>query len=235
MSDSVYCYPGTDVLINHFGIRDRETLERVERDFTSANMALLIDSPVKGNFDFKHLQAIHHAIFHDVYPFAGQNRSVAIAKSNLFCLPQFILPMAYEIFGRLRADNCLRGLDKDAFVDKLAFYSGEINALHPFREGNGRTQRLFMQELSKAAGYQLLFAGIDGRILLQADIEAMSGRYESLKKLYGENVKPVERDTKSPENKPSVLERIEADRKQRKAGDKAPPRKAAKKKDDLEI
>ena len=235
MSDSGYCYPGTDVLINHFGIRDRETLERVERDFTSANMALLIDSPVKGNFDLKHLQAIHHAIFHDVYPFAGQIRSVAIAKSNLFCLPQFILPMADEIFGRLRADNCLRGLDKDAFVDKLAYYSGEINALHPFREGNGRTQRLFLQELSKAAGYQLLFAGIDGRILLQADIEAMSGRYESLKKLYGDNVTPVERDTKSPENKPSVMERIDADRKQRKAGDKAPPRKAAKKKDDLEI
>jgi len=63
----------------------------------------------------------------------------------------------------------------------------------------------------------------------------MSGRYESLKKLYGDNVKPVERDTKSPKNKPSVMERIEADRKQRKAGDKAPPRKAAKKKDDLEI
>lgn len=192
MSDSKYCYPGTDVLINRFDIRDAAALKRIERDLTSVNIAALPTSPLPGCFDLRHLQAIHKAIFQDIYPFAGQLRTVAIAKSNPFCLPQYIEPMAGDIFDKLRRDRFLRGLTKEQYCEKLAFYSGEINALHPFREGNGRTQRIFLQELSKAAGYDLRFSKIDKNVLLHADIEAMKGNYTPLFNVYEATITPME-------------------------------------------
>lgn len=232
--DSKYCYPNSNVLINHLNIRDAEKLHEAERKITLYRLTEIQASPIKGKFDFKHLQDIHRAIFQDIYPFAGRIREVAIAKSNLFCLPQFIRPMADEIFGKLHKDNCLRGLDKEVFIDRLAFYSGEINALHPFREGNGRTQRLFLQALSKAAGYQLLFAGMDQQMLLQADIEAMKGRYALLKELYREGIKDMASQISSPENRPSVLKQIEADRERRKSEKQLPPRKTERKRNEPE-
>jgi len=194
MSDAKYCYPGTNVLINHFDIRDNYLLSQIERDITSINLALLANSPVKGDFTLKHLQDIHYAIFHEIYPFAGQIRTVAIAKTNLFCLPQYIGSMADEIFGKLHREKCLKELNKEQFVDRLAFYSGEINALHPFRDGNGRSLKFFLQELSRQAGYNLEY--VDKDQLLTADIEAMSGRYGLLKALYDAGIteiKPAQR------------------------------------------
>ena len=235
MSDTIYCYPGTNVLINHFNIRDIDVLEIVERDITSMAIALLTNSPVKGNFTLKHLQDIHYAIFHELYPFAGQIREVAIAKSNLFCLPQFIRPMADEIFQKLHRDNCLRGLDKETFIDKLAFYSAEINALHPFREGNGRSLKLFLQELAKQAGYQLEYLDKDKQ--LEADIESMSGRYDLLKQLYSMGVTPIvpEITEKNISEPVSVLKLIADDREKRKSNRVAPLKTAKKTRDDPEL
>ncbi len=105
----------------------------------------LLNNPVKGTFDLKHLQAIHAYIFQDVYDWAGELRKVDISKGFMFCNFLFISEQAEEIFGKLKAENYLHGLKEDDFIVRLAYYFSEINALHLFREGNGRSQREFIR------------------------------------------------------------------------------------------
>jgi cell filamentation protein len=112
----------------------------------------LHESPVTPTYDLHHLREIHRRIFGDIYDWAGQIRTVAIAKGATFCLPQYIESSAAVIFDDLRDENYLRGLDRDAFTGRLAHYLGEVNALHPFREGNGRAQRAFFGQLTLDAG-----------------------------------------------------------------------------------
>jgi len=109
---------------------------------------------------------IHRQAFGDIYDWAGQVRTVSIAKGSMFCRPQFIEPATAEICQQLRDENFLRGLARVHFVDRVHFlawvyflarvtrYLGEVNAVHPFREGNGRTQRAFFGQLAAAAGGQ---------------------------------------------------------------------------------
>lgn len=82
------------------------------------------------------MQSIHKYLFQDVYEWAGKIRLVDIAKSNMFCKVQFIDAQANEIFGNLKFDNFLNGISREEFVGKSAYYFFEINALHPFRDGN---------------------------------------------------------------------------------------------------
>lgn len=85
MSDTVYCYPETDVLINKLNIHNSERLRDAERDITSRRLLQLYQRPIKGNFDYAHLKKIHRFIFQDIYAWAGKERIVDIAKSRLFC------------------------------------------------------------------------------------------------------------------------------------------------------
>ena len=101
MSDRVYCYPGSNVLTNKLNIRDLNRLNEAERKLTQLRLNDLISSPIKGNFDLSHLQKIHQFLFQDLYSWAGEIRTVDIAKSNMFCKVQFIKKQADEIFGHL--------------------------------------------------------------------------------------------------------------------------------------
>lgn len=193
MSDTKYCYPNTNVLINKLNIQDYDVLHDAERAITTVRSAEIASKPPPANFDFETLKKIHKNLFKDIYPWAGKIREVNIAKSNLFCLSQFIEPMAKEIFDSLKSENYLKGLNKEQFINRLAHYMGEINALHPFREGNGRTQRIYHTHLAKAAGYDIAFEKMNKESLLNADIDAMSGRYELLEKLLSDNVQPIQR------------------------------------------
>lgn len=148
-----YSDPKSGVLVNKLGLLTQPELERVERDLTSFALLRLRDRPLPGGYDLAHLQGFHRAIFGDIYPWAGQIRTVAISKGNLFCLPQFIEPSAAAIFGSLNGERNLRGLVRSTFLDRLAHYLGEVNALHPFREGNGRAQRAFFDQLARDAGW----------------------------------------------------------------------------------
>lgn len=122
MADMIYCYPGSDVLINKLGIKDQEKLSAFEKKLTMARLLELIDNPIAGNFDLKHLKNIHRYIFQDIYEWAGEIRKVDIAKGNMFCNVKFIIPQAEEIFGKLRKDRYLDGLPEYKFVQKLAYY-----------------------------------------------------------------------------------------------------------------
>jgi cell filamentation protein len=98
-----------------------------------------------------------------VYPWAGEIRTVGIARTanDVFCLPQHIEAFAADVFGQLAAENGLQGLTRQRFVERLAYYYGEINALHPFREGNGRAQRAFLRQLAGAARWRLSWADLE--------------------------------------------------------------------------
>ncbi len=178
--DELYCYPGGDVLKNKLNITDDELLHDVERKLTAIRIDELLRRRVRSSFDFEHLKAIHFFIFQDLYAWAGQPRKINIAKGVMFCDAMFIDDMAKEIFTGLKKENRLAGLNRANFVKRMAFYFGEVNALHPFREGNGRTQREFFRELAKANRYKLSFAGITEEERVQVSADSFVRDYRGL-------------------------------------------------------
>jgi cell filamentation protein len=191
VSDDPYVYPGTDVLRNELGIRDADELRRVESDLTYWRALRLATKPIPGRYDLPHLQDCHRALFGGLYAWAGQLRTVRIAKADVFCLPQFIESSAAEIFARLARDRHLAGLPRDEFIVGLATYLGDVNALHPFREGNGRAQRVFFGRLAHDAGYRLRWQLIDAEQNIAASIAATRGDLLPLRELLNEIVAPL--------------------------------------------
>ena len=175
MPEDPYSDPVTGVLYNKLGLGTAAGLEAAEREITHAALILLDESPVSPSNDLPHLQEIHKRIFGDIYEWAGQSRTVAIAKGAMFCLPQYIDSSAAVIFGELHDEDCLRGLRRDAFVGRLAHYLGEVNALHPFREGNGRAQRAFFGQLARDAGFTLAWQHLDPARNVKASAAIMRG------------------------------------------------------------
>jgi cell filamentation protein len=127
---------------------------------------------ILGSFDLPHLCAIHRYLFQDVFPWAGELRRVGLSKTGgaAFAAPMHIASALNRTFIALRQENLLHGLDRLTFCQRAAFYLGEINAVHPFREGNGRTQREFIRQLAANAGYTLSWAGISPADNLAASI-----------------------------------------------------------------
>lgn len=189
MPDELYCYPGSSVLKNKIGIRDLERLHEMERKLTMLRILELLDKPVRGAFDLKHLQAIHAYIFQDVYDWAGELRKIDIAKGNMFCNAMFLSEQAEEIFGKLKAEDYLHGLDEDNFAVRLAYYFSEINALHPFREGNGRSQREFIRCLALHNGYVINFVNADKDEMLEASRKSFLCEYGSMERLFRKCIK----------------------------------------------
>lgn len=194
-SDDPYVYEGTNILINKFGLTNPIELSRIERAITGAAIASLEITPVVGKYDLKHLQAIHKALFEEIYEWAGQiRRRGFISKGNsLFCAAEYIEPYSTDLFEKLKGEDYLRDLDHEAFADRVAFYIAEINALHPFREGNGRTQRVFIDQLSRQAGWKLNLTAFDPEELLNAYIVSMAD-YEPLADLLKGTIQPCEQD-----------------------------------------
>jgi cell filamentation protein len=151
-----YLHPGTNVLKNLRGLTNPELLDRFEARRTHRRIAELIDTPVAGRFDVAHLKAIHRYIFQDVYHWAGECRTVNISKGgHLFGVAAFLEAALQQVLQKLAAENYLAGLDAAGFSGRAAWFLGEINAAHPFREGNGRTQREFIRELGLKAGHYI--------------------------------------------------------------------------------
>jgi cell filamentation protein len=152
------------------------------RDF-ERSAALLREQSIRlggcaGSFDFAHLQEIHRRIFQDIYAWAGKPRTVDTQRTHLFCRAQFIENSASRIFAELAAEGFLKGLDRGRFVERLAYFMSEVNVLHPFRDGNGRTQRMFFELLAADAGFQLDWSRVDERQNVEACVAAMEGRLE---------------------------------------------------------
>jgi cell filamentation protein len=168
-----YLYDGTAVLKNKLGITDNSQLQTAEANITTIQSNRLAMKPLKGNFDIKHLQAIHKFLFRNIYAWAGKIRNVDLSKSNTyFANHNCIIPVANELFAKLAAEKHLSGLLPEQFADSAAYYLGEINAIHPFRDGNGRAQREFINHLAYKNGYCINWKNISRTEMLEASIEA---------------------------------------------------------------
>jgi cell filamentation protein, protein adenylyltransferase len=170
-----YVDPRTGVLRNRLGITDPRQLAVIEADVTMAALADLGTRSLPGAYDLDHLCAFHREIFGELYPWAGEIRVVSIAKSDMFCLPQHVESYSAEVFAALAKELYLRGLSRDDFVERLTHYFGEINAIHPFREGNGRTQRAFFRQLGREAGWPIDWSRLDPEANASASQASLRG------------------------------------------------------------
>ncbi len=179
-----YVYPGTNVLRNKADIRDQAALDAFEADATAVRMLELWEQPIAGRFDFAHLCAMHHHLFQDVYAWAGEVRTVDISREgSRFANTSRIESYLGGELNKLPAENWLRGLPPAPFVARLAYYMGEINATHPFREGNGRTQRAFCALLAEQAGYFIDFESVDQAQMYGVMIASFQGNAKPLEAL----------------------------------------------------
>lgn len=126
--DVKYCYQGTQVLVNKLDIRNGKKLSKAEREISIVKAAVLADA-ITGNFDLVYLKSIHKFLFEDIYDWAGEIRTVDIAKGNIFCLVQFIEIQFSELYEKLKQDNFLKG-EKDIFsmVDEREMLEASVDS-----------------------------------------------------------------------------------------------------------
>ena len=190
------CYEGTSCLINKLDIRDEKQLDIMESHITLAKISILQQNPINGNFDFEHYKAIHKFIFEDLYDWAGIPRTVDLSKKGTsFVKAENIEEIATACFGRLKNQNYFKNLDMDDFIEEITDFYCVTNNLHPFREGNGRTQRVFLSQLALNAGYEMDFSKIDTDELMVATIQAANGVDSYLKEALREIITPIMSNT----------------------------------------
>ena len=186
---SADCYEGTTCLINKFGIKDEKKLSQMETLITTAKCKELEVNPIDGDFGFEHYKAIHKYIFEDLYDWAGLVRTVSISKKGtVFTLPESIEPLADRIFTGLQKENCYIGYDNDQYIESIVDFYCRTNMLHPFREGNGRTQRVFLTQLIRHSGHDINFSTIDTDELMIATIQSANGIVDYLRNLFRESI-----------------------------------------------
>ncbi len=168
-----YAYKGSTVLRNRLQTRDWQKLQSFELEMT----ALRLEEPLpSGRFSMAHYCAIHRHIFRDVYSWAGRFRTVRTGKGgNWFCFPEYIPHEMSRIFGALRDDQLLAGRTFNHFIEGAALFLADLNAVHPFREGNGRAQLSFLHLLAIKAGHPLNLRRIRADEFLEAMIVSFAG------------------------------------------------------------
>jgi cell filamentation protein len=164
------------LLKNRLGETDGERLKAREAELSYARLLSLGESGIKPTRDLVELCAIHKFLFGEIYDWAGKIRTVDIRKSlgngkfsELFLWAPKIRDGAEYVFSELKSEKYLLGLSHEKFVERLAYFYDQVNYIHPFREGNGRTQRAFFDRLSADAGYILDWTKTD-----QAENDAAS-------------------------------------------------------------
>lgn len=154
-----YVIAGTGILRNRLGIADARKLDRAERRLVGDRIAEGV--PV-GSFDLNHLRAIHRHLFQDVYEWAGELRTIEIAKGgSQFQFRQYIPTGMADVHRRLSRAGFLKHLPVREFAREAGVVMGDINYIHPFREGNGRTQAQYVKQLAEQAGHRLDLRRID--------------------------------------------------------------------------
>lgn len=174
VASSIYCYPDSSVLKNKLDIRDPALLRKVEADLSSARQAEIFHIPVSGRFTATHLCNIHRKLLGDVYSFAGHFRREDIAKGpTRFVTYSQIKEKLQRLLGQLQQEKWLENVPFEAFAARSAYYMAELNYIHPFREGNGRTIREFMRLLFLHNGYVVQWDAVDVEALLNAMIDSV--------------------------------------------------------------
>jgi cell filamentation protein len=171
-----YFWPNSNVLKNKAGLTHAATLRSFEYEATRQRAEQLRARPLQGQFDTAHYRAIHRHLFQDVYDWAGKLRTVEIAKDGRqFQFRRFIETGMGDVHRRLRMANFLRGLGRAEFAEAAGNIMGDVNYVHPFREGNGRAQLLYLEQLAGRAGHPLDLRRLDPQRWLAASRAAHDG------------------------------------------------------------
>ena len=168
-------------LENKLGLTSSADLAREEERLSKKKAVELFENGVLDTLPagkFSTLQAIHKYLFEDIYDFAGKLRTVNLAKGNFRFAPLMFLEAA------LANTDKMPQFTFDEIIEKYV----EMNSAHPFREGNGRTQRAFLTQLIRNAGYDINWAEVDGDLLMIATIQSAQGVTDLLKKILIEAV-----------------------------------------------
>lgn len=188
------CYPGTSVLINKLGIQNQAQLDESETLIVGVKSLQFELEPFSEPLDFSYYKRLHRFLFGELYEWAGTVRSIDLSKQRTyFCSANKIESLAGKMFKRVEEMNFFCGLPREDFIAELTDFYSSVNYLHPFREGNGRTQRLYFRQLAQRAGYKLDFAATDSDRMMIATIHAASGVEETLRNLFDEIILPERR------------------------------------------
>ena len=176
-----YCYTDSDVLKNKANLRTAQDLEQFETAMTFARAEEPLPS---GRFSIRHYCSVHHHLFQDVYVWAGRYRTIRLAKGeSMFCYPENIPTEMKRLFAWLKAERPIIGRPASEFAQASAHFLAELNAIHPFREGNGRTQLAFLAMLASHAGHPLDLDRLQPEATLDAMIGSFQGDEAPLRKL----------------------------------------------------
>ena len=168
-----YTYKNSTVLVNKLDLQNQAELDEFEAEISSARASEPLPD---GSLDFTHYKAIHHHLFQDVYEWAGRIRTVRISKGgNPFCFPENVDGEAKKLFDDLRMSRHLQDLNSATFSKNAAHFLAELNAIHAFREGNGRSQLTFFVLLADNAGHQLNIDKLKPDEMLAAMITGFAG------------------------------------------------------------
>ncbi|MGY2463206.1 putative adenosine monophosphate-protein transferase Fic [Vreelandella sulfidaeris] len=178
-----YCYPGTDVLRNKLEVFDAVELEEAERELSLINADSIELFPAPYNFAY--LKRLHHQLFHDLYDWAGEVRTIDIAKGDTrFCNVNRIAPEAEKLFTKLAEHKYFVQHEKADLISACAELYGDLNVVHPFREGNGRAQRLFFEHLIINCGYHLSWHPLERNEWIEANIAGYYCDYRPLELIF---------------------------------------------------
>lgn len=171
---SIYCYEGTNILINKFDIKNPKKLNSIEREIVTLKLG---DYKEYMTIDVRNpnlLLDLHKFVFEDIYDFAGKFRQENIAKENFrFAEYKYIQDNYYNLMNEVKKDNYLVGLDIDKLSEKLSYYMSELNVLHPFRDGNGRIIREYIKLLAENSGYTLTWGKKSSREIFEASVKSV--------------------------------------------------------------
>jgi len=177
------CYTGTNILINKLDIQDEQILEDAERDITLLR-AIEVEFQ-QPPYSFSHLSNIHKTLFGDLYPWAGCIRQLDISKgATRFCSVNYIAPEIEKLFTHFTNASFFQGLDRTKLIVAVAEFYGDLNMIHPFREGNGRAQRLFFEHVIANAGCQIFWEPIEKDEWVDANIAAVTCDYSALEAIF---------------------------------------------------
>ena len=183
------CYPNTTVLVNKLDIRTQELLIEAESVLVTSCSVKLEKTVKFENVDFDYYKSLHRQMFSDLYEWAGTVRNINISKKGtVFCNASDIERIGVLKFERLKSQHYLKGMKNEKFLDELTDLYHELNMLHPFREGNGRTLRLFVTLLVRNTGRDIDFNNTDSDLLTIATIKAAQGDKSLLRSVFGELV-----------------------------------------------
>ena len=182
-ANDIYCYQGTGILKNKLNIKNMDELEEAEREITAITARNINFSHPP--YDLEYMKSLHYKLFSELYDWAGDIRSIDISKGGTrFCNCGRVVAESRKLFDHLENENWLQNLPQEEFCNKLAEYYCEINMIHPFREGNGRVQRLLFEHLSLAAGYDLDWGDVAQDEWIQANIDGVNVNYEPMSEIF---------------------------------------------------